>query len=236
MSKRSIVNIGDRYGKLTVIGEAGYYITPKNKRVRLVECVCDCGTRKTFRLTNLKTGGTVSCGCHKREVASNSYRCHHLKNTRIYRIWCNMKSRCYNKANEHYHLYGGRNIKVCRAWRNSFMSFYKWAVSNGYEDSLSIDRIDCNGNYEPQNCRWANQKTQCRNRNNTVFVLLGDIKIPVIGFCEIFGLDYGYVMKVLNKMKHKYTDFISMKEKESTKEECKEFCNRLNDVINSVKP
>lgn len=236
MSRPIIVNKGDRYGRLTVVGEAGFYTTTKGKRVRLIECVCDCGNKMVARLTNLRTGNTVSCGCFKKESISNQKRCHHMQNTRIYRIWCGIKRRCYNKNDEHYHLYGGRDIKVCKEWRESFLEFYNWAINNGYDDSLSIDRIDFNRDYEPNNCRWANQKTQCRNKSSTAYFLIKDIKMPVVGFCEIFGLDYRYVMKVLNKMKHKYIDFISLKERESSKEECQEFCNRLNEAINSVKP
>lgn len=218
MSRAIAVKTGDKYGRLTIIREVESYRDKKGKLHRRIECKCECGNIRVFDLHRVRYGKAISCGCYNKEAISNQSRCHHLsKNNRIYRIWLKMKNRCYNKNNEHYHLYGGRDIKVCKEWRESYLAFHEWAINNGYNDSLSIDRIDFNRDYEPNNCRWANQKTQTRNKSTTLYILVNDIKMPVIGFCEIFGLDYNYVTKVLKKMRYKYVDFISMKEREEVK-------------------
>ena len=130
--KRVEVKEGERYGRLTIIRE----VEPagsSHKRVRRFLCRCDCGNEIICRLPNLKSGTTKSCGCYRKFVSSNRRDCHHLQNTRIYRIWCGMKRRCYNKHNEHFDRYGGRGIIVCDEWKTDFMNFYDWAMSNGFK-------------------------------------------------------------------------------------------------------
>lgn len=95
---------------------------------------------------------------------------HGLRNTRLYRIWANMKTRCYNINSPNYERYGGRGIVVCFEWRNSFELFYQWAITNGYSDDLTIDRIDVNGDYSPSNCRWITNVEQQRNTRKTKFL------------------------------------------------------------------
>lgn len=92
---------------------------------------------------------------------------------RLFKIWSGMKQRCLNKNAPNYHLYGGKGIKICDEWMD-FSVFANWAIDNGYTNSLTLDRQDNNGNYEPSNCRWVTQKTQCRNRsNNTIYTFNG---------------------------------------------------------------
>ena len=88
---------------------------------------------------------------------------HGMKRTRLYNIWSNIIMRCTNKNNDCYERYGGRGILICSEWRNEFLSFYKWSIENGYAENLEIDRINVNGNYEPNNCRWTNENVQARN-------------------------------------------------------------------------
>ncbi len=125
-------------------------------------CRCECGAERVIRAQGLKNGTTKSCGCHK-----NDYnRIHGGKGTRLYECWRHMRYRCENPNNQAYKDYGGRGISVCEDWHD-FAKFRQWALANGYDDSLTIDRINVNGNYEPSNCRWAGSKEQMNNRRNT---------------------------------------------------------------------
>lgn len=141
---------GQRFGKLVVLERA-----PSDSKGRTVwKCRCDCGNQKEIRSTSLLQGLTKSCGCLR----------HGLRNTRLYTIWSDMKQRCGNPNQNRFHLYGARGISVCEEWKHNFKSFYDWAMSHGYKNDLTIDRIDPDGNYEPLNCRWATLSEQNSNR------------------------------------------------------------------------
>lgn len=150
---------GKRFGRLIVVER----IPISNKRTMWI-CKCDCGNEVSVDAYNLKSGHTQSCGCIHKEVTSRINKTHGLGNTRLYRIWNHMKTRCYRKSYHAFQHYGGRGIRVCDEWLHNFQSFYDWAMSNGYEENLSIDRIDTNGNYSPDNCRWATMADQNKNK------------------------------------------------------------------------
>lgn len=113
---------------------------------------------------------------------------HGLRNTRLYRIWAGMKNRCYNKNDPHYLRWGAKGIAVCDEWRNDFQAFYDWAMSHGYSDKLTLDRINSNGNYEPFNCRWATVKEQNRNKKNVKFIEYNGESKLLDEWAEMFGI------------------------------------------------
>ena len=215
--KRVEVKEGERYGRLTIIRE----VEPagsSNKRVRRFLCRCDCGNEIICRLPNLKSGTTKSCGCYRKFVSSNRRDCHHLQNTRIYRIWCGMKRRCYNKHNEHFDRYGGRGIIVCDEWKTDFMNFYDWAMSNGYDDKLSIDRINNEGNYEPSNCRWANQKQQIVNSTATIKCSLGGNIVSLSDIADILGVSFKRIRRIVYMLNNGYdmSELLSLSKKDDS--------------------
>lgn len=153
-----------RFGRLTVVSRADNI-----KRLTRWNCLCDCGTAVVVYGGHLKSGATKSCGCYNRELTSKRFATHRKTNTRLFRIWQNMHKRCTYKKHREFHRYGGRGISVCKEW-DTFDGFYKWATSHGYCDNLTLDRVNPNGNYEPNNCQWLtrseNTKKAWRDRRN----------------------------------------------------------------------
>ena len=150
---------GKQFGRLKVIERA----ETVNKRTKWL-CECDCGNEIIAEAYNLKSGHTQSCGCLQSEAASCANKTHGMTRTRLYRIWNCMHNRCYRKSYHAFKHYGGRGIVVCDEWLHDFQAFYDWAIANGYKDDLSIDRIDPNKNYSPDNCRWATMAEQNKNK------------------------------------------------------------------------
>lgn len=183
-----------KFGKLTALDRL-HNIKGRTKWL----CICDCGNLTEVKTVKLTTGHTRSCGCLQKEITSEHFTKHGRSKTRLYKIWQGMKKRCYNVNTKEYSYYGGRGIKVCEGWCNDFQTFYDWSMENGYNESLTIDRINYNGNYEPNNCRWTDYKTQNRNsRHNKQFTINGEARC-LSEWCEILNLNYKTVLARINQ-------------------------------------
>lgn len=174
---------GQRFGRLTVICRKG----SKNGHVAWL-CKCECGKTKVIRSCDLVNGKSTSCGCYHNEMVAQITKSHGQSNSRLYTIHNLMLQRCFQPKATHYKHYGGRGISVCDEWKYSFESFYKWAMANGYSDELSIDRIDVNGNYCPENCRWATRKEQANNKSSNRFITYNGQTHTVSEWAEITGI------------------------------------------------
>jgi hypothetical protein len=154
------VRLGERIGRLVVIGAPFKIRGDDRKRQRWECCVCecDCGTVKCIRTSSLVFSGTLSCGCYKNERAKEAITSHGLCKHRLYPVWQSMKKRCNNPRYQAYEDYGGRGISVCREWSDSFQVFYDWATAHGYERGLCLHRVNNDGNYEPANCAFVTNK------------------------------------------------------------------------------
>ena len=163
MPARLKISNGTRYGRWTLINEA----SNATNQDRRFECICDCGNKGIVRLADLRNGHSKSCGCFKIDLTTARNITHGLcispHDKRIFNVWRNMMHRCYNLKNRRHKDWGGRGIKVCSEWHNPAV-FVAWSKSNGYHDDLSIERIDNDKGYYPDNCKWATMKEQAQNR------------------------------------------------------------------------
>ena len=181
--------IGKKYNHLEIIG----FEYDKNNH-RMAKCKCDCGNVKLLVATSVVDGVVKSCGCMTSKLLHDAFwKEDALNRQRLYRIWTGMKQRCYNRNSDNYPNYGGRGITICDEWLSSYDTFKEWALSHGYSDELSIDRIDVNGNYEPKNCRWADWETQANNKRpkkRNVKWTIGGITKPARDWCAEYGVSY----------------------------------------------
>lgn len=150
------------------------------------KCKCECGNDVITKSVSLNQGYRKSCGCISGTINGPKSK----GRDRLHVIWSTMKQRCYNEKDKKYPIYGSRGIIICDEWRNDFESFYLWAISNGYSDSLSIDRLDVDGNYDPSNCKWATVKEQARNRRTNVFVEINGETKTMIEWAEEYNIKY----------------------------------------------
>lgn len=175
---------GQRFGMLTVLERAGH----KRNRVAW-RCRCDCGKEVIVCALDLRNGSKKSCGCMKGAWIAKARTKHGMVGSRLYRIWAGVKKRCLNEHDVEYHNYGGRGISVCSEWME-FEPFREWALANGYANDLTIDRIDMNGNYCPENCRWTTYKVQANNRRNNRFVEFDGRRQTIAQWAEELGMEY----------------------------------------------
>jgi len=174
--KHTQYKLGDRYGSRTIIGPA-----PNKCKAKYVKVKCDCGRIDNVRLSLLVKGLSNKC-----------YNCsHNFKNNIVkeswYVNWNDMKQRCLNVKNKRYKDYGGRGIKICDDWLDS-STFGIWAIANGYKDNLQIDRIDNNGDYCPENCRWATRLENSRNKRNSIFITINGNTNQLCEWCDLYRI------------------------------------------------
>ena len=215
MKKNDLV--GKTFGRLTVIKE----VERNNRGERCFLCKCNCGNEKIivgWRLTT-KNKPTQSCGCLHKEIVSNTFKTHGDSNERLYHIYKGMINRCLNENDKSYKYYGGRGIKLCDEWLNDYELFKKWSLDNGYNELLTIERVDINGNYEPRNCRWATRKEQANNtRKNHLLEYNGKL-YTMSELSELCGINYSTLRKRINDMGWSVEKAVSKKDYRSKKEE-----------------
>ena len=164
-------------------------------------CQCSCGNECIVPAVHVRNENTSSCGCLAHEILMERNYKHNCAYLPIYRNYHNMLRRCFDKTDKAYMNYGGRGIIVCKEWANKdngFINFYNWAIKNGYKEEIlpngknkwTLDRINVDGNYEPNNCRWATNKQQCNNKRTNIFVWYHGKKYSIAELCDSFGLNY----------------------------------------------
>lgn len=185
MQKRpkEISIIGKRFGRLLVVKKTSNYTGGQ----RLFECLCDCGKLKFPTSRNLRSGDTKSCGCYNAD-ALRARATHNMSHSHEFKIWWAMKRRCCDSSADGYKNYGGRGIKVCFRWKNSFKNFI-FDMGLRPSKSHSIDRKNNSGNYEPDNCYWATKSEQSNNTRRNVIVEFNEKKMTLIQFCRIHHIE-----------------------------------------------
>lgn len=166
MGRKKTLIPDKRFGRLSIVAEVGRTKSGDSRWL----CECDCGKSCIVVGSNLRSGHTRSCGCYNSELITKRNTKHGSRKTKLYGVWNGIKSRCYRPNVNGYSNYGMRGISMCAEWKDSFEAFEKWAFSSGYEEGLSIDRIDVNGNYCPENCRWATSEMQVNNKRNSIHI------------------------------------------------------------------
>ena len=172
---------GIRYGRL--VGVKRHSFDKHGRAIWLWRC--DCGVEKAIQAYVVKNGHSKSCGCLLKEANSNYI--HGGFGTRIYRTWCSMKERCNTATNAAYKWYGARGISICPEWTD-FENFRDWAMSSGYNDNLTIERIDNNGDYCPKNCKWVTIQEQGKNKRNIIQFTINGITKPLFNWAEDYGV------------------------------------------------
>ena len=199
---------GRKIGRLHVdkrIGRGSHHET-------FYKCTCECGNIVYVNAASLRSGSTKSCGCLARELNKtrihiNTNKKHGYAGTKLYKVWKNMRNRCHNPKYAYYHQYGGRGIKICDEWDNpdtGSTNFIHWALESGYEEGLTLDRIDNDGNYCPENCRWVSMKHQDNNRSSNHYVQIERWVFSLSIWADITGND---IKNIRNRIQRGWTEY-----------------------------
>ena len=190
-SKKKKMYVGFQVGRITVTKELG-----SNGKKRLWECLCTCGNIVIHTTSELNSGKVQSCGCLVHESGEKRKK-YNARDRKLYFRWSNIRGRCYNPNDAAYKNYGGRGIKMCPEWENDFYAFRDWSIANGYDEFLSIDRIDNDKDYSPNNCRWTDSKTQSNNRRSNHYITLNGVTKTMMQWSEEYHIDYHRIQKRL---------------------------------------
>lgn len=219
MPRRTDDLTGQKFGRLTVLGRGEDFRRKDGRHNATFVCHCDCGNLTTVIASHLKNGNTKSCGCIHKEFVASINKSHGKTETRLYRIWLRMKQRCNNKHTACYEYYGARGIAMCREWADDFHSFETWAKSAGYNDTLTIDRIDVNGAYCPKNCRWVSRKTQANNMRSNRYITYNDKTQTLSQWSDETGLNRQTITTRLDKLGWSVEDALTKPNKHQTSKE-----------------
>lgn len=186
---------GQKYGRLTVLDRGPDRVRKSGRKIVQWNCICDCGNKIVVSASDLRSGHTQSCGCYMIDRIKEANTRHGKTDSRLYNVWASMRERCYCPTLPTYPRYGGRGIKMCDEWYNSYLEFERWALNNGYDENAlrgkcTIDRIDVNGNYCPENCRWVDQKTQMSNVTYNHYETMNGVTHTVVEWADIYGIPY----------------------------------------------
>lgn len=195
--------IGQKFNRLTVVDlhhKVQKFKTNGHKSgySEFYLCNCECGNQTIVEKWQLTSGKTKSCGCLKVDTCRKHFSIHNLTHHPLYNIWIKVKERCYKSTCKAFPNYGGRGIEMCKEWKNDFISFYNWAINNGYAQNLTLDRIDVNGNYEPLNCRFVTLKKQQNNKRNNFNITIYNRTQTLSEWCEEKGLNYSKINYRIN--------------------------------------
>lgn len=193
---------GKCFGRWRVLRRDPDYITKSGFKFTAWACECSCGTKRTVLANALLSGRSTSCGCYhsekQKDVARNNFSTHKESKTRLYQIWNAMRERCNTPSASNYMNYGGRGITLCDEW-NDYSTFREWALVNSYTDNLSIDRIDVNSGYSPNNCRWVDRIKQANNCRTNRYFTIDNITKTLAEWTREYNMPYSLVHKRLSK-------------------------------------
>ena len=190
--------IGKVFGRLTVISAER---RKQGTHYRIYcKCQCECGNIKEIVYDALRIGKTKSCGCNRKSKQDKLKLCQEIK-LKLYKIYYSIKTRCYNRKTYIYKYYGGKGIKICDEWLNNFNNFYQWALANNYRINFSIDRININDNYCPENCRWIPRNEQNNNKGNNLAITINNETKTLSQWCKKYHANYSVVLKRINVLK-----------------------------------
>lgn len=193
--------VGQKVGRLYVSKYLGLRKRQDGRNYSWFECVCECGSICERKGTDLKSGKINSCGCLRREISRNKATYHGYSHTKLYQVWQAFRARCNNPSDPAYHNYGGRGIGYAPEW-DDYMAFHKWAYENGYKQDvgLTLERIDVNKGYTPENCCWADRKRQSNNKRNNLFFTINNVTHTLAEWCELYEVPYGRVEVRVQKL------------------------------------